>query len=395
MRINSMYRTAILQMNPDKKMASELKKSMAWVQEFLNMSRTEIQMMLYSRFKELNIPMNTRTTSLLTKRFSGSATGNDKRFLYVDDDNSKFVFDKEWFLEVQLHAKTGKHIEPRVRIPVYKTELPYYDDIKDMMGYGITITEEGEKWFAYVQIPVESHEDEWKENVVGIDFNFRKWVASKMDGRPLIFPVKEYTERIDRIHSLISRKQSEMKWVFNQETKDAIDKELKKLYGLREFVVKEAHGNFISEIKKRFGYCTIAVEDVSTMFKLSEHDRAMSDSWLYNNEHDRKMTNNWLYKKTALSQFQLRAMAHGLNVVEVNPSYTSQVCHKCGHIGISYGKGGRLFKCTNCDLKDYHRDINASRNIAKLGYGYQFDFKALSEEKKNLKNIKLPVQQNF
>ena len=381
MRINSMYRTAILQMNPDKKMASELKRSMTWVQEFLNMSRLEIQKMLYNKFKELNIPMNTRTTSLLTKRFSGSTTGSDKRFLYVDDDNSRFVFDKDWFLEVQLHAKTGKHIEPRVRIPVHKTELPYYDDIKDMIGYPITITEEGEKWFAYVQIPVESHEDEWKENVVGIDFNFRKWLASKMDGRPLIFPVKEYTERIERIHSLISRKQSEMRSAFDLERKDAIDKELKNLYGLREFVVKEAHGNFISEIRKRFGFCTLAVEDVSTMFRLSEHDR--------------KMTNNWLYKKTALSQFQLRAMAHGLNVVEVNPSYTSQVCHKCGHIGISYGKGDRLFKCTNCDLKDYHRDINASRNIAKLGYGYQFDFKALSEEKKNLKNIKLPVQQNF
>ena len=243
-----------------------------------------------------------------------------------------------------------------------------------MIGYPITITEEGEKWFAYVQIPVESHEDEWKENVVGIDFNFRKWVAARLDGRPLLFSVKQYTERIDQNYRLISRKQSEMRREFDPEKKDDIDMELKKLYGLRDFAVKEAHGNFLSEIKRQFGFCTLAVEDVSTMFRLGEHDRGM--------------TNSWLYKKTALSQFQLRAMAHGFNVVEVNPSFTSQVCHRCGHIGISYGKGERLFRCTKCDLRDYHRDINAARNIAKLGYGYQFDFKSLSEEKKSLKKIK-------
>ena len=374
MRINSMYRTAILQMNPDKKMAAELKRSMTWVQEFLSMSRTEIQMLLYNKWKEMNIPMSTRITAQLMQRFSGAATGRDKRFLYVYNENARFVFDKEWFLEVQLHSKTGKHPDPRIRIPVYKTELPYYDDIKDMIGYGITITEEGEKWFAYVQIPVESHEDEWKENVVGIDFNFRKWVAARLDGRPLLFSVKQYTERIDQIYRLISRKQSEMRREFYPEKKDGIDMELKNLYGLRDFAVKEAHGNFLSEIKRQFGFCTLAVEDVSTMFRLGEHDRVM--------------TNSWLYKKTALSQFQLRAMAHGFNVVEVNPSFTSQVCYRCGHIGISYGKGERLFRCTKCDLRDYHRDINAARNIAKLGYGYQFDFKSLSEEKKSLKKIK-------
>ena len=374
MRINAVYRTAILQMDPDKKMAAELKRSMTWVQEFLSMSRTEIQMLLYNKWKEMNIPMSTRITAQLMQRFSGAATGRDKRFLYVYNENARFVFDKEWFLEVQLHSKTGKHPDPRIRIPVYRTELPYYDDIKDMIGYGITITEEGEKWFAYVQIPVESHEDEWKENVVGIDFNFRKWVAARLDGRPLLFSVKQYTERIDQIYRLISRKQSEMRREFYPEKKDGIDMELKNLYGLRDFAVKEAHGNFLSEIKRQFGFCTLAVEDVSTMFRLGEHDRVM--------------TNSWLYKKTALSQFQLRAMAHGFNVVEVNPSFTSQVCYRCGHIGISYGKGERLFRCTKCDLRDYHRDINAARNIAKLGYGYQFDFKSLSEEKKSLKKIK-------
>lgn len=370
MRVNIRYRTVILQMNPNRDMKKELRKSMEYIQSFMEMSRIEIQKLLYYKWKSMNISISTNTISLLTQRFSGTATGKDKKFLYVYDLNSRFVFDKEWFLEVQLHSKTGKHIEPRIRIPVHRTEVPYYSDIQDMVGYGTTITEEADKWFAYVQIPVYSHEDEWKEKIVGIDFNFRKWVAAMSDERPLIFNVKKYTDRIDQIHKQISKKQSAMRDEIDTNKINIIEREIKELYSLRDFAVKEAHGNFISEIKKRFGFCTLAVEEVSTMYRMGVHDKGMN--------------NNWLYKKTALSQFQLRAMSHGLDVVEINPSYTSQVCHRCGHIGISYGKGKRLFKCMNCGLKDYHRDINAARNIAKLGQGHTFDFKSLAEEKKIL-----------
>ena len=72
MRINAVYRTAILQMDPDKKMAAELKRSMTWVQEFLSMSRTEIQMLLYNKWKEMNIPMSTRITAQLSVLATGA-----------------------------------------------------------------------------------------------------------------------------------------------------------------------------------------------------------------------------------------------------------------------------------------------------------------------------------
>ena len=184
MRVNATYRTVILQMNPDKEMIGELEKAMDWVQSFLEMSSARIQMMLYNKWKELNIPMSTRITALLMRRFSGASTGEDKKFLYVYKENSRFVFDKEWFLEVQLHSKTGKNPDPRIRIPVHRTEVPYYADITDMVGYHITITKEAEKWFAYVQIPVQAHKEEWAGKVVGIDFNFRKWVAAMPDRQP-------------------------------------------------------------------------------------------------------------------------------------------------------------------------------------------------------------------
>lgn len=116
-------------------------------------------------------------------------------------------------------------------------------------------------------------------------------------------------------------------------------------------IVKLTHGNFLAEIKKRYGICTLAIEDISTMFKLTEKDNAM--------------INNWLYKKTAMRKFVLRAMAKGFQVIEVDPRNTTKTCFRCGSSVKIYGRTKRLIRCDNCGLKDYNRDLNSARNIAK------------------------------
>lgn len=370
MKVHAKYKTVILQLNPDVQMQKEMRKVMDWTQSFLDMSRLEIQGMLYRKWGEMGIPMSTSIVSLLMQRFSGSVTGKDKRFMYIYNQNSRFVYDKQWYLEAQLHSKSGKHIPPRIRIPVHRTEVPYYADIRDMVGYSVMVTEEAEKWFAYVQIPVKFDDAGIEQKIVGIDFNFRKWVAAMVDGRPLMFDAQPYGDEIDRISQLISRKQSYMRLANDPDRITQLEKEIDELYALRTAAVKRAHGNFLSAIMERFGHCTLVVEEVATMYRLGTHDKGL--------------TNNWLYKKTALSQFQLRALSHGFNVLEVNPSWTSQACHRCGHIGITYGKGDRLFQCSVCDLTDYHRDVNAARNLAKIGSGDKLDYKLLSHEKKAL-----------
>ena len=59
-----------------------------------------------------------------------------------------------------------------------------------------------------------------------------------------------------------------------------------------------------------------------------------------------------------------KALDAGIPVEFVNPRYTSQTCHACGHIG---SRGSQAeFKCTNSDcwVTEYQADINASANIA-------------------------------
>lgn len=344
MNIDIQYKTVILRLNPSSDQVKELKKSMAGINRFLEMSRIDIQKLLYNRWKELNEPYpGKRSIALMVQRFSNFS---QKEFTVFNSDNSKFVYDKEWFLEVQVRTKNDGHLAPRLRIPVNKTEVPYYADIETMIGYPMMVVRENDKWFAYIQMGKEiTHSD----TIVSVDFNFNKWVASPIDGQPLFFDAKEYGDEIDRLDSTISKFQSYLRQVNDPERVKQLKGEIEDLFARRIAVVKRAHGNFIAGLERKYGRCTLVVEEVDEIFKLRQKDS--------------RMTNNWLYKKTALKQFQLRAMAHGFEIHEVNPAYTSQICHKCHNLGNISGKHGRIFSCDYCGLKDYHRDLNATKNI--------------------------------
>ena len=83
---------------------------------------------------------------------------------------------------------------------------------------------------------------------------------------------------------------------------------------------------------------------------------------------ERRRTNNWAFYQ--LRQYvSYKAAIAGVPVVFVPPAYTSQTCHRCGHIhpvkGQSY-RSGKRFKCGHCGL-EHDADVNAAMNIAALG----------------------------
>ncbi|MFJ8477973.1 RNA-guided endonuclease InsQ/TnpB family protein [Kitasatospora sp. NPDC094011] len=56
------------------------------------------------------------------------------------------------------------------------------------------------------------------------------------------------------------------------------------------------------------------------------------------------------------------ARTTGTRVVLVNPAYTSQTCHVCGHVDPKNRKSQAAFECTACGHQD-HADVNAAKNI--------------------------------
>ncbi|MBU3957893.1 MAG: transposase, partial [Nanoarchaeota archaeon] len=103
-------------------------------------------------------------------------------------------------------------------------------------------------------------------------------------------------------------------------------------------------------------YGFIAVEDLKVSNMVRNHHLAKSISDV-----------SW----SRFIQFlEYKAENAGVQVVKVNPRYTSQICSGCGDI-VKKSLQERTHRCS-CGL-EIDRDLNASRNILKLGLEQSFE----------------------
>lgn len=91
--------------------------------------------------------------------------------------------------------------------------------------------------------------------------------------------------------------------------------------------------------------------------KLAVEDLKWSSKFTYG-----KNVNRWLstWTKGYLQQrLEFKAFVHCIDLVSVNPAYTSKLCNQCGSFG---DRKGAEFHCTSCGLR-MDADLNAARNI--------------------------------
>ncbi len=77
---------------------------------------------------------------------------------------------------------------------------------------------------------------------------------------------------------------------------------------------------------------------------------------------------SWAFKDL-LSKIQYKASDAGLKVVEVDPKYTSQRCHKCGSISKENRQTQDRFHCSKCSYIA-NADLNAAKNIHYLSIAH-------------------------
>lgn len=75
-----------------------------------------------------------------------------------------------------------------------------------------------------------------------------------------------------------------------------------------------------------------------------------------------------LYNKWAFYQLrsfiEYKAQLFGVQVIVVNPAYSSKMCHSCKHIG---NRKSKSFSCLNCSLET-DADVNAAKNLSTMGF---------------------------
>jgi len=77
---------------------------------------------------------------------------------------------------------------------------------------------------------------------------------------------------------------------------------------------------------------------------------------------ERRRSNSWAFAQLR-AFLAYKCQAAGVPFILVNPCYTSQMCHRCLHMG---DRTGKRFRCPACDWCG-DADFNGARNIALLG----------------------------
>ncbi|WP_435102622.1 RNA-guided endonuclease TnpB family protein [Halarchaeum sp. P4] len=106
------------------------------------------------------------------------------------------------------------------------------------------------------------------------------------------------------------------------------------------------------EYANEFENPVIVLEDLSDIREHLDYGK-----WMNRRLH------NWAFARLT-GRIEDKALEAGIPVQFVNPAYTSQTCHACGHIGSRSSQAA--FRCTNgeCWVSEYQADINAAATIA-------------------------------
>jgi putative transposase len=218
-----------------------------------------------------------------------------------------------------------------------KVHRPIFGQVKTC-----TVRRQSGKWFACFSVECQAVTLPVSIEPVGIDVGLSDF-AYLSTGDPIANP--RFYRCDEKDLKRIQRKVSKASGHARRKARKALSKVHRRIANRRNnFAHQESR-----KIVNRFGF--IAVEDIHTNRMVHNHCLAKS------------------IMDAAWSQFfgflTYKAESAGRKMVKVNPAYTSQDCHRCGHRQ-KMPLSARLYECPCCELS-INRDHNAALNILALG----------------------------
>ena len=196
--------------------------------------------------------------------------------------------------------------------------------------------------YCYITVSVENHNKKEYKNKIGVDLNIKHNLATV--GNPktkeVNFLGKDFIYRRAKYKAIRQRWQKQGRL---NKIKQMNNKEQRVMRNLNHQLSRE-----IINIAKK-DKAIIVVENLKGIRQTAKTNQSFC--WFLH---------SWAFYQ--LRQFlEYKTLLEGLEVVAVDPKYTSQDCSSCGERNKCSGK---RYRCSHCNLK-IHRDENASYNIAK------------------------------
>ena len=213
---------------------------------------------------------------------------------------------------------------------------------------------DGRRWRAFISYEVEIEQKPDNGKVIGVDMNVRQVATS--DGHFYFLPDLEKKERRRKKYQRKIARQ-----IKGSNRRDKTRKKLAKVSRKIAYIRRDWIHKTTREIARKCG--TVVVEDLKVK-NMTASARGTIDNPGKNVKQ--KAGLNRAILDTALGEFRRNFEYKCGRLIEVNPAYTSQTCHRCGHADKENRKTQARFQCVSCGFAS-NADTNAAMNIRRLG----------------------------
>lgn len=254
----------------------------------------------------------------------------------------------------------------RIHIPLLgKVKFKYHRPIEGKpKAMRLTLDAKGHWYVTFACVDVPEKPLPFSNKKVGIDLGLTHFAATS-DGE--LFenprPMKEARLSLERACRRVSRRKKGSK-----RRKKAV-----KLLAIKHKMVanirRENHISVAKSLVSRYGKVYVEALNI----------KGLASGMLAKSVHDAAWGNflHWL---------RVKAEEAGREVLEVNPSGTSQICSGCG-VEVRKDLSVRIHRCPDCELI-LDRDVNAARNILRLGMSQQGEASVVNGPRRSAKYIR-------
>ena len=221
-----------------------------------------------------------------------------------------------------------------------------------------------------IQISFDEVKKEVKINLVR---DIEKNVSDNYEGKQIfgvdvnvkhnIFALSNYeTQEINNnLVNKIVREKKKLKAIQSQRDKLKLPKE----YSKRQKRIQDKINKQVAYLQNYACYLLLSTHKDSVLV-MENLERGLKKCKFSNKQYEEELNYNDLFsllKIYSMKDTVIRMSGnYNVNVVLVNPDFTSQMCPKCRHISKKNRKSQETFCCEKCNHKN-NADINAARNI--------------------------------
>ena len=282
-----------------------------------------------------------------------TAKQKGKRVKYIkptsfDCDARTFRFIEEnWIVSI---STTGKRLTVPIRASNY-----HRGKLKGQQPTSaqVCLHRDGD-WYVHIQLKSEAPKTQNTSNVIGVDFGRRDIAVTNTGQSWSGKEIQKTRDKYSRVRASLQRKASQG----TRSTRRRARQVLQRLSGRERRYQTWLNHNIskaiIVEAKETQSF--VSIEDLTGIRERTNQKPR--------NKTERRRSNSWAFYQLR-TFLEYKGIKEGVEVVAINPAYTSKTCHCCLHIGL---RSNKSFKCTNtrCGwIGD--ADKNGSKMIALVG----------------------------